>query len=105
MVGGARYPAHSLQILPDGTADYVAHRPDQLDKVVRWIARPADHDALGLALPATAGPEGYTVEKSKGNVKVLAADGEWRADLEIGALSAREAKGMEGKIAKILDKA
>ena len=97
--------AHSMQILPDGTADYVAHRPDQLDKVVRWIARPADHDALGLALPATAGPEGYTVEKSNGNVKVLAADGEWRADLEIGALSGGEAQAMEGKIAKILAKA
>ena len=97
--------AHSMQILPDGAADYVAHRPDQLDKVVRWIARPDDHDALGLALPATAGPEGYTAEKSQGNVKVLAAHGEWRADIEIGALSSVEARLMEGKIEKILAKA
>jgi hypothetical protein len=91
-----------MQVLPDGTADYVAHRPDQLDQVVRWIARPADHDALGLALPATAGPEGYTIEKSKGNIKVLAPHGVWRTDLEIGALSAGEAQAMEGKIADIL---
>lgn len=97
--------AHSMQILPDGAADYVAHRPDQLDKVVRWIARPDDHDALGLALPATAGPEGYTAEKSQGNVKVLAAHGEWRADIEIGALSSVEARLTEGKIGKILAKA
>ena len=94
--------AHSMQVLPNGTADYIAHRPEQLDTVVRWIARPGDHDALGLALPATAGPEGYTVEKSKGNVKILAAHGEWRADFEIGALSSSEAQVMQGKIEKIL---
>ena len=80
--------AHSMQVLPDGTADYVAHRPDQLDKVVRWIARPVDQDALGFAMPSTSEPEGYTAEKAKGNVRILPARAQWRADFEIGALSA-----------------
>ena len=48
-----------------------SHRPDQLDHGVRWICRTPDQDALGLLLPATAEPEGYTAEKAKGNVKVL----------------------------------
>jgi hypothetical protein len=31
--------AHSMQVHPDGSADYIRHRPDQLDKAVRWICR------------------------------------------------------------------
>lgn len=94
--------AHSLHVLPDGRADYVGHRPDQLDKVVRWIARIGDHDALGFAMPATAEPEGYTAEKAKGNVKVLPGLAEWRVDLELGALDAAEAAEIERKIRRIL---
>jgi hypothetical protein len=94
--------AHSMQVLPDGTADYVAHRPDQLDKVVRWIARPVDQEALGFALPATSEPEGYTAEKAKGNVKILPARAQWRADLEIGLLTAPEAQRMEQRIDQVL---
>ncbi|MGI8782088.1 MAG: DUF4432 family protein [Acidobacteriota bacterium] len=96
--------AHSMQVLPDGAADYVAHRPDQLDKVVRWIARPSDQDALGFAMPSSCEPEGYTAEKTKGNVKVLRARAQWRADFEIGVLAADEAQRMEEKINKILGK-
>jgi uncharacterized protein DUF4432 len=96
--------AHSMHMLPDGTADYVAHRPDQLDKVVRWIARPGDQDALGFAMPSTSEPEGYIAEKAKGNVRVLPAHAQWRADFGIGALTAVEAQQMEGKIDKILGK-
>ena len=63
--------AHTMQVHPDGGADYVRHRPEQLDKGVRWICRTPDQDALGLVLPATAEPEGYTAEKAKGNIKVI----------------------------------
>jgi len=94
--------AHSMQVLPDGSADYVAHQPNQLNKVVRWIARPSDQDAIGFAMPSTAEPEGYFAEKAKGNVKVLAAHAQWRADFEIGALAVDEARKMEAKIGKIL---
>ena len=57
--------AHSMQVHPDGNADYVRHRPAQLDKGIRWICRTVDQDALGLVLPATAEPEGYLAEKAK----------------------------------------
>jgi hypothetical protein len=93
--------AHSLQVHPDGTADYVRHRPDQLDHGVRWISRTADQDALGFILPATAEPEGYTAEKAKGNVKVLGGGEVWECQYEMGVLSEEEAKAMEAQIDRI----
>jgi len=94
--------AHSLQVHPDGAADYVAHRPSQLDKGIRWICRTPDQDALGLVLPATAEPEGYRAEKAKGNVKTLPGGARFACDLLVGALTAAEASRMEGAIARIL---
>jgi hypothetical protein len=90
--------AHTLQVHPDGSADYIGHRPEQLDHGVRWICRTPDQDALGLNLPATAEPEGYSAEKAKGNIKVLDGGSTWRCDMVIGALSAEEAAAMEAKI-------
>lgn len=94
--------AHTMQMLPDGGADYVRHRPRQLDTGVRWICRTADQDALGIVLPSTAEPEGYTAEKRKGNIKVLPPGAQWRADIEMGALTAEQARAMEEKIGRIL---
>ena len=42
--------------------------------------------ALGLVLPATAEPEGYTAEKAKGNLKVLPPGGKFYCEMEIGCL-------------------
>jgi hypothetical protein len=94
--------AHSMQIHPNGSADYVRHRPDQLDKGIRWISRTPDQAALGLVLPATAEPEGYTAEKGKGNLKILPPHGSFRCDLELGALTPHEAQRMEQRINQIL---
>jgi len=94
--------AHSMQVHPDGSADYVGHRPDQLDKTVRWISRPGDQDACGFAMPATAEPEGYTAEKAKGNIRILPGGGQFRADFQIGALDRAQAKLVEDKIDAIL---
>ena len=93
--------AHTMQVHPDGSADYVRHRPAQLDKGVRWMCRTADQDALGIE-PATAEPEGYLAEKAKGNVKTLPPKGQFHCDIEIGALMAAEAKRMEEKINQIV---
>ena len=95
--------AHSLHIHPDGQGDYVRHRPEQLDKGIRWICRTPDQDALGLVLPATAEPEGYIAEKRKGNIKVLPAGGTFHVDLEIGALLPEEVPPVEAKIRHILE--
>ncbi len=96
--------AHSMQVLPDGSADYIRHRPAQLDKVTRWICRTPDQDALGLALLATAGPEGYLAEKNKGNLKSLPGKGVFKIEMEMGVLTQPEASRMEVKINQILRK-
>jgi hypothetical protein len=94
--------AHSLQVHPDGSADYVAHRPAQLPKGIRWICRTPDQDALGLVLPATAEPEGYTAESAKGNVRVLPPGGEFRCQYTFGVLSAEEASEVGRRIERLL---
>jgi hypothetical protein len=73
-----------------------------LDEGVRWICRTPDQDALGLVLPSTSEPEGYTAEKAKGNVVTVPGGGHWHFDLEIGALGTDEAAEVEGKIEQIL---
>jgi hypothetical protein len=93
--------AHTLQIHPDGSADYVRHRPTELDKGVRWICRTADQDALGMIEAATAEPEGYLAEKAKGNIKIIPPGGVWRCEIDIGALTPQEAHQMEAHIARI----
>lgn len=94
--------AHSLQVHPDGSADYIRHRPDQLPKAVRWVSRTPDQDALGIILPATAEAEGYTAEKAKGNIKVLPPKGKFVADIVAGAVDAAEASRIEAAINRIV---
>ena len=95
--------AHSLQVHPDGSADYIAHRPDQLDHGVRWICRTPDQDALGIVLPATAEPEGYHAEKAKGNIRTLAGGMTLRFEMEMGYLPAAEAAQMEKRVTALVE--
>lgn len=90
--------AHSMQLLPNGSADFVSHRPSELDHGVRWMSRGGDLDALGLMLPATADPNGYTAEKAKGHLRLLPPQGEFRCALEFGALKKNEADQLRQKI-------
>jgi hypothetical protein len=94
--------AHSMQVHPDGTADYIRHQPAQLDKGVRWICRTPDQDALGLVLPSTAEPEGYHAEKAKGHVRSIPGGGSFSCEMEAGWLSPAEAAAMETTINGIL---
>lgn len=95
--------AHSMQIHPDGYADFVSHQPRQLEHGIRWISRTPDQDALGLLLPATAEPEGYTAEKEKGNIKIIPAGEGVKFEMETGLLSPDEASKMRRKIDRILE--
>jgi hypothetical protein len=90
--------AHTMQLHPDGSADFVGHRPKELGHVVRWMSRTGDEDALGMALPATAGADGYAAEKAKGNVKLLAPQTTFRCRLQFGALMPEEAAEMQREI-------
>ncbi len=94
--------AHSLQVHPNGNADYIRHRPAQLDKGVRWICRTPDQDALGLVLPSTAEAEGYTAEKAKGNVKIIGPGASFTCEMEAGVLAVAAATAMEQKIQGLL---
>jgi hypothetical protein len=95
--------AHSLHIHPDGSADYVRHRPDQLPKGIRWISRTPDQDALGLVLPATAEPEGYLAEKAKGNLQIIPPEGRFHFELEIGALTPSETEAAERMVVELIN--
>ena len=96
--------AHTMQVHPDGSADYIRHQPAQLDKGVRWICRTPDQDALGMCLPSTAEPEGLSAEKAKGNVKSLGGGETWRCQFECGVLTEGEARKMEKEIGEIVAK-
>jgi hypothetical protein len=94
--------AHSLQVHPDGSADYVRHSPAQLDKCIRWIVRTPDQQALGFAMPATAEPEGYTAEKAKGNLKVIPGGGVVSFEMVAGYLEPADAREMQARIEKMV---
>jgi hypothetical protein len=59
-------------------------------------------DAEGLMLPATAEADGYVVEKAKGNVGVIPAEGTFRCHLEFGALTPEDAAGLRQHIEEIM---
>ena len=92
--------ASSMQVHPDGSADVVRHKPEQLSHGVRWICRTANQEALGFE-PATAEVEGYSAEKAKGNVRVLAAGEVFRAEYQMGLLTAERAAVEVGKISAL----
>jgi Domain of unknown function (DUF4432) len=86
--------AHSLQLLPDGSADFISHKPAELPRGVRWITRTANQDALGLFLPGTAEADGFQAEKAKGNLLSIPAGGTFTCTLSFGALSPVETKAL-----------
>jgi hypothetical protein len=94
----ARGWAETMQRHPDGTADFVRHRPGELPKGVRWTTRTGDQEALGFVLPATAEPDGYTAEKAKGNVLMLAPGAEWSCSFDCGVLDADAAQALAARI-------
>lgn len=94
--------AHSMQLLPDGAADFISHRPSELPRGVRWITRTADQDALGLFLPGTAEADGYSAEKAKGNVIVLAPQAEFHCRFAFGALLPHEAAQLKSECVALL---
>ncbi len=95
--------AHSMQVHPDGTADFVRHRPDHFGHALRWISRNGDREALGLLLPATAEAEGYLAERAKGNLRMLEPGATAHFLVECGALDEAAAVEMAREIARTMD--
>lgn len=94
---------HYMQVHPDGSADYVGYNPKNLDHAARWIVRTKNEEALGLALPATCDPEGYTAEKKKGNIKLIEGYGSTRFSVTAGLLDKRAAQKMEQTIHGLIE--
>jgi hypothetical protein len=97
--------ATSLQRLPDGSSDYVRHRPSELGQGVRWISRTPDQDCLGLVLPATAETEGLVAERAKGNVRSLAGGDTFSCRYEIGVLDQARTDTVIAGIESLVSKA
>ncbi len=93
--------AHTMQLMPDGYACYVSHRPDELPLGIRWIARTKDEDALGMVLPATAQHMGYLYCKKHGLEKYLPSGKSITYHITTGILSPEESQIIKEKIIKI----
>lgn len=94
--------AHTMMLHPEGGAYYVAHRPEELPFGVRWIARTADEDALGMVLPATAEHQGYTAEKAKGHVVELEGGSTRKFQVSVGMLDDERAGEMRKNVAGLV---
>jgi hypothetical protein len=94
--------AHSMQVMPEGDACYVAFKPAQLPVGVRWIARTGDEDAMGLVLPATGDHKGYTAAKRNGMLKTIDGGGSVTMTVKIGYLDRAGADSMAANIKAIL---
>ena len=86
--------ARTAQMLPDGWAHIVMHRPDELDMGVRWVCRDAILDAMGMLLPATAEHRGYKYCKERGQEKYLAPGDTKLIHLRVGILPPHEAEDL-----------
>jgi hypothetical protein len=91
--------AHSLQVHPDGSADYVCHRPSQLPRVTRWISRQMpDQDAIAIAEVGTCEMEGYHAEKAKGNIIEIGPGENFHCSFDAGLLVPELAAAVEAHI-------
>ncbi|MET3898117.1 hypothetical protein ABIB57_002063 [Devosia sp. UYZn731] len=84
--------AHSLQVLPDGSSDYIAFRPCEFPAAIRWVCLTPDQRGLGLALPTTSGVEGAAKEIAAGRSVKVPPGGSWQARMRMGTLSAEETR-------------
>ena len=87
--------AHTLQIMPDGHAFYVRHRPLELPVTIRWIGKTGDEASLGMVLPSTAPHTGYKSCVENGYARYLASGEDVTFCITAGVLSPEETKEIE----------
>jgi hypothetical protein len=94
----AKGMTHMIQKHVDGTSDYVSYDVRQLNHTVRWMLKHRDQQVIGMALPSTCEPEGYTAEKKKGNVRSLPGQEKVTFSVKTGFLDGGETTSMEKTI-------
>jgi len=80
-----------VMALPSQDAFSVSYRPQDLPHCVRWILNDGNAQVAAFALPSTCEPEGYSAEKAKGHVRLLAPGEVARFPVTLGYLNATEA--------------
>lgn len=76
--------AETRQVHPDGRADVVRQRTDDLPAIVRWIDRSRVRRAVGFALPATTSPDGRAAALAAGEAVWLEPGAWFRTTLWAG---------------------
>ena len=94
--------AYTMQVHPDGTSEYVVHRPSELPYGTRWIARTKDEDAMGMCLPATAEHKGRTFCRAHKQQRILAPGKTVTYHVEAGWQDKAATRAMKKKIDAIL---
>ncbi len=97
--------SHAMQVHPEGHADFISYDARTLPLAMRWICRTADQQGLGMAMPATAGVEGYAVEAEAGRIVTVPPQGHWRAQMRMGALDAPAASAFGAQIDRLAGRA
>jgi len=92
--------AYAMQVHPDGTADLVKFKPDELPVSQRWICTTLadDQRKIGIALPGTCGTEGYLAEKHKGRIRKIQPFESFKTTVIAGYLDAEQTKRIENHI-------
>lgn len=90
--------AHTMQLLPDGYAQYVTHRPAELPFGIRWISRTEDEDAMGMVLPATAEHLGRIYCREQGYARYLKKGERVTYRMQTGILAPEKATRMAAYI-------
>jgi hypothetical protein len=89
---------HMIQKHADGSSDYIGYDLRALDHTVRWILKHEDQKVMGMALPSTCDPEGFTAEKRKGNLRSIPGMGKASFSVRAGYLDEAATIRMESAI-------
>lgn len=90
--------SYALQMLSDGSADYVSYRSAELPFGVRWLTRAPERQALGVILPATASPEGRAAAKAAGHLRYLEPGEIFSTHIRFGVLAPELARVLASQL-------
>ena len=90
--------AHTLQVHPDGGADYIAHQPSQLDKASAGSATHPIKRRSGWSYRRQLSRKATPQKR----LKTVPPGDTWRCEIELGALTPEAAQELAAKIAKML---
>jgi hypothetical protein len=94
--------AHTLQLHPNGTSDYVRHEPSSAPNAIRCVQLTDHHQCVGIVLPSTAGVEGYITEKANGKVISIPGGGRYDIAFDFASLDVTSTRGIQAHIADVI---